>query len=158
MDVIVYATGFHANKFLWPMRIVGRDGRDLRELWGEDPRAFYGMTVPGFPNFFCIYGPNTNLVVNGSAIFFTECSVRYILGCLKLLLGGNHATIECRQDVHDEFNRIIDEGNLNMAWGAHPIMSWYKNRSGRVTQNWPFRTQRYWAETRAPDPSHFDLR
>ena len=158
VDVIVYATGFHANKFLWPMRIVGRDGRDLRELWGEDPRAFYGMTVPGFPNFFCIYGPNTNLVVNGSAIFFTECSVRYILGCLKLLLGGNHATIECRQDVHDEFNRVIDEGNLKMAWGAHPIVSWYKNRSGRVTQNWPFRVQRYWAETRAPDPSHFDLR
>ena len=156
-DVIIYATGFRANRFLWPMQIVGRGGLDLREHWGDEPRAHLGITVPEFPNLFCIYGPNTNLVVNGSAMFFSECSVRYILGCLKLLLEQGHATLECKQDVHDAYNQIIDDGNLQMAWGAHPVMSWYKNAAGRVTQNWPFTLREYWAITRAPDAADFHL-
>ena len=61
VDVIVFATGFHANRFLWPMEIVGRDGVTLRERWGDEPRAYLGITVPGFPNLFCLYGPGTNL-------------------------------------------------------------------------------------------------
>ena len=157
VDVIVYATGFRANQFLWPMQIVGRGGLDLREHWGDEPRAHLGITMPAFPNLFCIYGPNTNLVVNGSAMFFSECAVRYILGCLRLLLENDHATMECKRDVHDAYNKIIDEGNRQMAWGAHPVMSWYKNAAGRVTQNWPFTLREYWAITRYPDATDFHL-
>jgi 4-hydroxyacetophenone monooxygenase len=104
-----------------------------------------------------IYGPNTNIVVNGSIIFFSECSVRYILGCLKLLAESGAAAIECRQEVHDVFNAQVDEGNRRMAWGSPNVNSWYKNAAGRVTQNWPFALVDYWRATIAPEPADFVL-
>ena len=82
-DVLIYGTGFHACDFLMPMKFKGTGGRDLHEQWDGDARAYLGITAPGFPNLFMIYGPNTNIVVNGSIIFFSECAVRYIIGCLQ---------------------------------------------------------------------------
>ncbi|MEM1333934.1 MAG: NAD(P)/FAD-dependent oxidoreductase [Actinomycetota bacterium] len=70
-DVIVYATGFQASKFLTPMRVTGSSGVDLHEVWDGDARAYLGVMHPGFPNFFLTYGPNTNIVVNGSIIYFS---------------------------------------------------------------------------------------
>ncbi|MES2894572.1 MAG: NAD(P)/FAD-dependent oxidoreductase [Pseudomonadota bacterium] len=156
-DVIIYGTGFHASKFLWPMKIKGRQGADLHETWAGDPRAYLGMTTPGFPNLFMIYGPNTNIVVNGSIVFFSECSVRYILGCLKLLAQTGAAAMEPKREVHDAFNIKVDRGNSLMAWGAPQVTSWYKNEAGRVTQNWPFALVDYWRATLAPDPQDFVL-
>ena len=89
-DVIVYATGFRANKMLWPMTIRGRDGEILSERWGERPSAYLGITVPGYPNFFCMYGPGTNLASGGSLIFHSECQMRYITECLELLISRRH--------------------------------------------------------------------
>ena len=85
-DVIVYGTGFQASRFLTPMRVVGRGGVDLHERWDGDARAHLGLTVPGFPNLFLMYGPNTNIVVNGSIIYFSECQAHYIAESLRLLL------------------------------------------------------------------------
>ena len=82
-DVLLYGTGFQPSKFLTPMKVVGRGGVDLHERWDGDARAYLGVTVPGFPNFFMLYGPNTNIVVNGSIIWFTECEVRYVMDCIK---------------------------------------------------------------------------
>jgi 4-hydroxyacetophenone monooxygenase len=155
VDVIIYGTGFHASRFLLPMTFKGRGGADLHETWNGDPRAYLGMTVPGFPNLFMIYGPNTNIVVNGSIVFFSECSVRYITGCLKLLIDKDAAAIECRKDVHDAFNTKVDEGNKLMAWGSPLVTSWYKNEKGRVTQNWPFALVDYWNATVEPNPDDF---
>ncbi len=155
VDVMVYATGFYASRFLWPMEIKGKGGRDLREHWGDDPRAYLGVVVPGYPNLFCLYGPNTNIVITGSTIFFSECSVRYVMGCLKLLLENGHHSLECRQDVHDAYNEIIDEGSLQVAWGAPNVRSWYKNKAGRVTQNWPFKLLEYWRRTKTTNPADF---
>jgi len=157
-DVLIYGTGFHASRFLWPMRIVGRDGKDLNEVWKGDARAYLGMTTPGFPNLFMIYGPNTNIVVNGSIIFFSECSVRYIIGCLKLLAETDADTIEVRPEVHDAFNAKVDAANGLMAWGAPQVTSWYKNATGRVSQNWPFPLVDYWTATVAPNPTDFTLK
>src|SRR5438094_9758340 len=117
VDVIVYGTGFTASKFLTPMRVTGRDGVDLHEHWDGDARAYLGVTIAGFPNLFCLYGPNTNIVINGSIIYFSECGVRYILGCLGLLLGGGHRALDVRKDVHDAFNEQVDAENARMAWG-----------------------------------------
>jgi 4-hydroxyacetophenone monooxygenase len=156
-DVIIYGTGFHASRFLWPMRIVGRGGVDLHEAWDGDPRAYLGMTTPGFPNLFMLYGPNTNIVVNGSIIFFSECSVRYVVGCLKLMAQTGSATLEVKRDVHDAFNVKVDAANALMAWGAPQVTSWYKNAAGRVTQNWPFPLVDYWNATVAPNPEDFTL-
>ena len=78
-DVLIYGTGFAAADFLMPMKVVGRDGVDLHDHWSGDARAHLGMAIPGFPNLFCLYGPNTNIVVNGSIIYYSECEVHYLV-------------------------------------------------------------------------------
>jgi len=154
-DVIIYGTGFTASQFLKTYKVRGRGGRELHDVWAGDARAYLGMTTPGFPNFFMIYGPNTNIVVNGSIIFFSECSVRYILGCLKLMAERDAQTLEVRGDVHDAFNAKVDAANAKMAWGSPHVTSWYKNDTGRVSQNWPFPLVDYWSATLAPNPADF---
>lgn len=158
VDVIIYGTGFQASKFLWPMHIEGKSGVDIHDTWAGDARAYLGMTVPDYPNFFCIYGPNTNIVVNGSIIFFSECSVNYITGCIACMIDGDIATLECKKAVHDSYNVEVDAANAQMAWGSPKVNSWYKNASGRVTQNWPFPLVRYWERTRAPDMDDFIIK
>jgi 4-hydroxyacetophenone monooxygenase len=157
-DVVIYGTGFQASQFLTPMRVTGSGGVDLHERWQGDARAYLGITVPDFPNLFCLYGPNTNIVINGSIVFFSECEVRYILESLRLLLKGGYRSLNCRHDIHDAFNARIDAANRQMAWGASTVNSWYKNRTGRVAQNWPFSLLEYWQETQAPDPTDYELR
>jgi 4-hydroxyacetophenone monooxygenase len=157
VDVIIYGTGFQASKFLTPMTITGRGGIDLHEQWGGDARAYLGVTVPGFPNLFCLYGPNTNIVINGSIVYFSECGVRYILGLVKLLLEHDHRALDVRKDVHDEFNEQVDAENKRMAWGAAEVNSWYKNEHGRVAQNWPFTLLEYWQRTLAPDADDYEF-
>jgi 4-hydroxyacetophenone monooxygenase len=157
VDVIIYGTGFTASRFLTPMRIVGRDGADLHEHWSGNARAYLGITVPKFPNLFMLYGPNTNLVINGSIIFFSECEARYIVECIHLLLERGKRTLDCRPDVYDTYNERVDAENRAMAWGASSVNSWYKNASGRVTQNWPFSLLEFWQATRAPNPDDFLL-
>jgi 4-hydroxyacetophenone monooxygenase len=157
VDVIVYATGFHANKFLWPMQVIGREGRELREVWGEDPQAYLGITVPGFPNLFCLYGPGTNLAHAGSIIFHSECQVRYVLGCLEALLTSGHRAMDCRKDVHDDYNRRMQEEHRSLVW-SHPGMnSWYKNPEGRVTTTSPWRLVDYWRWTKTPALEDYEL-
>ena len=155
-DVIVYGTGFLASHFLRPVRIVGRGGVEIHDQWAGDPRAYLGITVPGFPNLFCLYGPNTNIVVNGSIIYFSECEVRYVLGCLELLLRTGHGAMAVKRDVHDAYNVEVDEGNLRRVWGVAHVNTWYKNAKGRITQNWPFSLQEYWDRSRRPEAEDYD--
>lgn len=157
VDVIVYATGFAASEFLVPMRVIGRDGADLHARWDGDARAYLGLTVPGFPNLFCMYGPNTNLVANGSIIYFSECATQYVLSAVKLLLEGDVGAMDCRPDVHEAWNVAVDEANGRMAWGAASVNTWYRNAAGRIAQNWPFTLFEYWRRTRAVDPQDYEL-
>lgn len=148
-DVIVLATGFQAARMLAPMEVRGRGGVSLRELWGEDdPRAHLGVTAPGFPNFFMLYGPNTNLGHGGSIIFHTECQVRLVMQMLRELLESGRRTIECRREAHDRYNAAVDAAHERMVW-SHPGMNtWYRNSKGRVITNSPWRLRDYWAMTR----------
>jgi 4-hydroxyacetophenone monooxygenase len=157
LDVIIYGTGFQASHFLTPMTVTGVDGLELHEQWGEDARAYLGVTVPNFPNLFCLYGPNTNIVINGSIVYFSECGVRYIVGLVRLLLEGHHRSLEVLRDVHDQFNAKVDLENQQMAWGWSDVNSWYKSASGRISQNWPFTLLDYWERTREPDPAQYQF-
>jgi 4-hydroxyacetophenone monooxygenase len=154
-DVLIYGTGFQASRFLTPMKVSGRRAIDMNEQWDGDAKAYMGITVPNFPNFFMLYGPNTNIVVNGSIIFFSECEVQYVMGCLRLLLEGEHRAMDCRADVHDAYNVRIEAANRQRTWGVSRVNSWYKNERGRVTQNWPFNLIEYWQQTRNPNPSDY---
>jgi len=156
-DVLVLGTGFQACDFLVPMQVVGRDGVDLHDQWHGDARAYLGITVPHFPNFFVLYGPNTNIVVNGSIIYYSECEVHYVVECLRLLLAEGKAALDVKPDVHDAYNERIDAANRLRTWGYSTVSSWYKNATGRTAQNWPFSVLEYWELTRSPDPQDYTL-
>ncbi len=158
VDVIIYATGFHANRFLWPMEIVGRNGIRLADQWGDRPTAYLGITVPNFPNFFCLYGPGTNLAHGGSLIFHSECQFRYVMGCIGSLAAGGYDAIECRQEVHDEYNERLQAELDTMVW-SHPSIrhSWYRGPDDRIYVLSPWRLVDYWRWTRAPRLEEFHL-
>ena len=157
-DVIIYGTGFQASKFLTPMKVVGEGRANLHERWKGDARAYLGIVVPDFPNFFMMYGPNTNIVINGSIIYYSECEANYILESVRMLLEKNVKSMNCKADIHDAYNVMIDEGNRKRAWGASKVNSWYKNEHGRVAQNWPFNMIEYWKRTRSPNPDDYVLK
>ena len=157
VDVIVYATGFQASRFLTPMTVTGRDGRDLHEHWDGQPRAYLGANVPGFPNLFCLYGPNTNLVGQGGSIFyFSECAVTYVTDAVRHLLATGASAMDVREDVHDAYNAWVDEGNANRAWGWTKADTWYRE-GGRSAPNWPYSALEYWQRTRSVDPKEYEV-
>lgn len=159
VDIIVYATGFQANRFLWPMRITGRDGAVLSEQWGDEPSAYLGITVPNFPNLFCMYGPGTNLAHGGSLIFHSECQMRYITGCIKALVEDGRASMEPRLDVHDDYYERTQRELQGLVWSSPSIThSWFKNKQGRIHVLSPWRLVDYWTWTREPNLDDFVIR
>ena len=102
VDVIVLATGFKANDFLWPMEVRGRDGQLLEQLWEKDgARAYLGTMVPGFPNLFMIYGPNTNATGGLGTFDFEEMVTRFALECIE------HLILEGKQTVDVTARRVL---------------------------------------------------
>ncbi|KMT52994.1 flavin-containing monooxygenase [Pseudomonas fildesensis] len=157
-DLIVYGTGFHASKFLMPINITGRDGLALHEVWkDDDARAYMGMTVPGFPNMFCMYGPNTGLVVYSTIIQFSEFTATYIVDAVRLLLEGGHQSMEIKPQVFESYNQRVDQANGLRAWGFSRVNSWYKNSKGRVTQNFPFNAVEFWRRTHEVEVTDYRL-
>ncbi len=159
VDIIVYATGFQANRFLWPMTIIGRDDTVLSEQWGDEPSAYLGITVPNFPNLFCMYGPGTNLAHGGSLIFHSECQIRYITGCIKALVEGARTSMEPRPEVHAEYYERTQRELDGLVWSQPSIKhSWFKNSEGKIHVLSPWRLVDYWTWTRAPDLDDFVIR
>ena len=140
-DVIVYATGFKSTEFLAPMTIIGRSGRVLRDEWSKGARAYLGVTVTGFPNFFMLYGPNTNLGHN-SILVMIEAQVDYILNLLGKMQARGLQRIDVKRPVMDEYNRTLQQDLAKSVW-ATTGASWYKLADGTITNNWPHSTIRY---------------
>jgi 4-hydroxyacetophenone monooxygenase len=155
-DVLVIATGFDVLRFLTAFEARGRSGRTLREIWNDDDaRAYLGLTIPDFPNFFCLYGPNLQPGHGGSFMFLAEMQVRYIMDVLKKMLTQGLGAVECRQDVHDEYNERIDRAHENMVW-THPGMkTYYRNTRGRVVVNSPHRNDTFYEMTRTAKLEEF---
>jgi cation diffusion facilitator CzcD-associated flavoprotein CzcO len=149
VDVLIFATGFESTSFLAPMRIEGLDGRSLHDEWKDGAHAYLGVTVSGFPNFFMMYGPNTNLGHN-SILFMLECQTRYILDCLRQMEARGLARIDLRRDVMEAWNRRLRQELDGTVWAATG-RSWYKTESGLITNNWSGSTTRYWWRTRRAD-------
>jgi 4-hydroxyacetophenone monooxygenase len=155
-DVLVYATGFRVNDLLSSVKVFGRDGIELQDSWGRRPAAYLGITVPGFPNFFCLYGPGTNLASGGSLIFHSECEVRYIMGCLDLLIAEDNRAMEPRQDRYDDWYERCQAELKTLVWSQPTIKhSFYKNDDGVVHGLSPWRLVDFWTWTRSPDPDDF---
>ena len=101
--------------------------------WGEDDaRAYLGITLPEYPNFFMIYGPNTNLAHGGSAIFHSECQIRYAMEGIRELIETGARSIECRRAPYEAYNAKVDAALKRMVWSHRAMTNWYKNKRGRV--------------------------
>ncbi len=159
VDVIVYATGFMANRALYPMSITGRDGTDLREMWGERPAAYLGITVPGFPNLFCMYGPGTNLAHGGSLILHSECQMRYISHALEQMIDADLVAIEPLQTKYDDWHARCQAEISTLVWAQPSVKhSFYKNSYGEIHSLSPWRLVDYWNWTKEADLADFLIR
>lgn len=157
VDVLILATGFQSNQFLWPMDIIGKQGNTLESVWGDSANAYKGISVPGFPNLFCLYGPNTNIVHGGSIIYQTECQIHYVMQCLTEMIDKEIDAIDIRPEVNSEYNDKVQAISRTLAWGHPNVQSWYKNSEGRVINNSPFSLQQYWEVTHDVDLADYHL-
>lgn len=148
LDVIVLATGFEVTQMASRLNITGRGGLDLREAWAhENPHAYLGISVPGFPNMFLLQGPNTGLGHGGSAIFQSECQARHITACMARIVECGARVIEADHDATKANIAATDAAHERMIW-THPGMStYYRNANGRVVTVMPWRLVDYWQMT-----------
>jgi len=134
VDCIIWATGFRTTQFMFPMEIAGAGGRDLREYWSGGAHAHLGITVPGFPNMFVMYGPNTN-TSGGSIVFYLETQAGYIRQALQALRARRAGAIEVRPEVEAASDRALQARFAGTAWTD--CDSWYRDADGRIVANWP---------------------
>lgn len=154
VDCVIYATGFRTTEFMFPMQITGRDGVTLREVWAEGPHAHLGITVPGFPSLFFIYGPNTN-TSGGSIIFYEEVQAAYIRQALELVRARGAGAIEVRKDVEAASDRELQSRFEGTAWLG--CSSWYRDKTGRIVTNWPGYMREYGRRLAVLEATEYEL-
>jgi cation diffusion facilitator CzcD-associated flavoprotein CzcO len=155
LDVIIYGTGFETLSFQGPVEIYGRNGRSLRDMWKTGPEAFLGMAIPGFPNLFYLYGPNTNLGHN-SILLMLECQFDYIAQALRTMRERHAGGLEIRPEVHQRFNRELQQILTDSSWAAS-CASWYKTPDGRITNNWSGSVEDYKKATARFEPADYEM-
>jgi cation diffusion facilitator CzcD-associated flavoprotein CzcO len=132
-DVLIWGTGFSATDFLKTIRVRGRDGADLHEVWKDGATAYLGVAVPGFPNFFCVYGPNTNL--GGSSIIgMMEAQAGWIAQVARRVADSDHRSYEVRAEVAAAYDREMQGRLRSSVWAQ--CDNWYRD-GARITTNWP---------------------
>jgi 4-hydroxyacetophenone monooxygenase len=151
VDVIAYATGYRPNDFLWPMEVTGVDGRRLEDLWAEDgARAYVGTMLPGFPNLFLVYGPNTNPTNGLTVIDFEEMVARFALECVRGLLEGGFTSVDVSQEAFDRYNAEVDRSIETMVYTDKRANNYYRNEHGRASFNCAIDGRWMWAWLRSP--------
>ncbi len=134
VDCIIWATGFRATEFVAPMRVQGVTGRTLEEVWSDGAHAHLGLTVPGFPSMFLMYGPNTN-TSGGSIIVYLEAQAGYIRQALEHLRSGGYRSLDVRPEVEAASDQELQARFAGTAWTS--CDSWYRDSHGRIVANWP---------------------
>jgi 4-hydroxyacetophenone monooxygenase len=145
-DVIVLATGFDASTYLSTIDIIGRDGTKLADYWGDDPQAYLGVAIPTFPNFFGLYGPNTQ-PHGGSVIFTIEAQVRYMCDLLCQMIDEDIDSIECREPVWAQYNDELVAAHEKLVWRHGKMRTYFRNAKGRVVVLNPYRMVDVWKST-----------
>ncbi|MGP0100845.1 MAG: flavin-containing monooxygenase [Solirubrobacteraceae bacterium] len=151
VDCVIWATGFKTNDFMFPMRIAG-DGVDLHEHWSGGAHAHLGMCVPGFPNMFVMYGPNTN-TSGGSIIVYLEAQAAYLRQALQQLRVREAGAIEVRAEVEAASDRALQARFAGTAWTR--CDSWYRDENGRIVANWPGYMREYLRQTSRLDAAEY---
>lgn len=133
VDVIVLATGFETSSYLSGLDVIGVDGESLHERWGLDPQAYLGTAVSGFPNFFMLYGPNTNQGAN-SIIYILEAGARLVASAVNRI-AGKGGFVDVHPDVERRYNDRIAMDLEQTIWTR--CDSYYRSPTGRIVTQWP---------------------
>jgi cation diffusion facilitator CzcD-associated flavoprotein CzcO len=145
LDVLILGTGFEATRFLGPMRVTGRGGQCLADRWRDGARAYLGIMVPDFPNFFLVYGPGTNLG-HTSVLVMIESQIAWIRSALRTMRRREWRRIEVRPEIQSRYDTWFTRASAGTVWETG-CASWY-TRDGRNLNNWPGSTIRYRFHTR----------
>ncbi|HEV2814581.1 MAG TPA: NAD(P)/FAD-dependent oxidoreductase [Solirubrobacteraceae bacterium] len=152
-DVLVLATGFRSHGFVAPMEIVGEDSRALAEEWASVPRAYLGMSVPGFPNMFLLYGPNTN-GGTGSVIYTIEANVKHVISALEELDRADARRIEVSRRAAEAFDRELRAALAGTVWHSG-CTNWYVDADGNDPNQWPWLWSQYRKRTERIRPGDY---
>jgi cation diffusion facilitator CzcD-associated flavoprotein CzcO len=154
-DVMVLATGFASHGFTAPMEVLGADGRSLSDEWAGVPKAYLGMSVPGFPNMFLLYGPNTN-GGTGSVIYTIESNMNHVIAALRELDRRDAARIEVRRETADAFDRELRTALRTTVWHTG-CTNWYVDEDGNDPNQWPWLWSQYRRRTAELEPGAYAL-
>lgn len=156
VDMIILATGFRAAEVLGSYEVIGRNGQRLKDAWETDNAAAYlGATIPGFPNFFVLLGPNVGSGHGGSMIRSIENQTHYVLDAIRQLANTGAGSIEVRPEVYEAYKQRIDEAHARMVWTHPGAENWYRNSRGRIVAITPWRNDDFWRMTRRADPNDY---
>jgi cation diffusion facilitator CzcD-associated flavoprotein CzcO len=133
VDVIVMATGFQPANYLARLRVVGRDGRTLQEHWAGEPRAYLGITVPQFPNFFMLYGPGTN---GGEIVSMLEGQASYAVRVVQRMMRERVTAVEVRPSFAAGWDRWLQSRMQGTSWAV--TNNYFKAPTGKVVTQWPY--------------------
>jgi cation diffusion facilitator CzcD-associated flavoprotein CzcO len=144
LDVVVLATGFDAANYLASLRVTGAGGTELHRAWAGEPRAFLGMMMPGFPNFFMMYGPNTNSV---PLVSFYEAQARFAARAIGRLASRGSREVQVSRAAADRYDRWLQSALKRTVWAQAD--SYFRAGTGRIVSQWPFNASLYLTATRA---------
>jgi cation diffusion facilitator CzcD-associated flavoprotein CzcO len=156
LDALIFGTGFRTREFVAPMSITGHEGRTLDDFWAGVPNAWHGLSVPGFPNMFLIYGPNT-FGGSGSGVYMIESQIRHVVAAASELRRTGARTIEVRPEAHADFMDFLHERQRKTVWATGGCSSWYVDEQGRDPTNWPGYTLDYRRRTARISPDVYAL-
>jgi 4-hydroxyacetophenone monooxygenase len=136
--------------------VVGRDGKVLSEVWDTDnAAAFLGATVPGFPNFFILLGPNVGSGHGGSMIRSIENQTHYVLDAIRTMASSGARSVEVREETYENYKQAVDDAHERMVWTHQGARNWYRNSRGRIIAITPWRHDEFWRMTRKADPEDY---
>ncbi|MEZ5003358.1 MAG: NAD(P)/FAD-dependent oxidoreductase [Chitinophagales bacterium] len=136
VDLVVFATGFHASEDVVVYPVIGRNGVTLDDAWQHHAHAYLGTTVPNFPNFFLLAGPNTG-TGHTSAIGMLEAQMEYILRAIQYKQKKNCKTIEVKSEIEAKYNEVLQKELAKSVWQTGGCSSWYQTKDGINTTMYP---------------------
>ncbi len=155
LDVLVLATGFRVEQFVRPMRVIGRNGTKLDEVWKHGPSAYMAIAVPDFPNLFMLNGPNSP-VGNFSLIEVAELQFAYLMQLVERVRSGACDEVSPAQAAMDRFDTERREAATKTIWNSG-CKSWYLDESGLPTA-WPWTFNRFREEMSRPRFEDYELK
>ncbi|ROO89768.1 cation diffusion facilitator CzcD-associated flavoprotein CzcO [Actinocorallia herbida] len=157
VDAIVFGTGFKVVDAMDSWVITGRNGQKIQQAWENGIEAHHGTTLPGFPNFFMLLGPNTGLGHN-SVVFMIETQVAHILSLLKLLSETGATTVEPKPEALRAYNDKLHKRLRRAVWNEGGCDSWYLDKDGVNRTIWPGFTFEFWSDSRKARREDYILR